>query len=884
MNPQTKYLKDYQEPEFNIEHIDLYIDLHETHANVRSILTIERVRDFENEEKSLILDGIDLELLSISMNGAELNANEYQTTSEQLIIYNVPSEFVLNIQTKIKPHENTSLSGLYVSNNIFCTQCEAEGFRKIAYFLDQPDIMSNYTCTIEADLEKYPVLLSNGNLMKSGNFDNGRHWATWEDPFLKPSYLFAMVAGDLVYIEDLFITESDNDVILRIYAEKDNIDRCEHAMSSLIKAMEWDEQVFNREYDLETYMIVAINDFNMGAMENKGLNIFNAKYILAHPETATDNDYFDIERVIAHEYFHNWTGNRITLKNWFQLCLKEGLTVFRDQLFAEDMAASRAIKRIQDVQKLRLYQFPEDAGPMAHPVRPDEYIEMNNFYTMTVYEKGAEVIRMMYRLLADTFFKGMEYYFTQYDGQAVTVENFLSAMEDAAEMDLSQFKLWYTQAGTPTVMVQREYSPETQTYTLSFEQFCRPTPGQQKKRPLLIPVDIALIAPDGQPVPLQLIEEAKPHQQNHRILQLTQSHHTFEFINVPEDPLPSVFRDFSACVKVSIDYTFKERLFLMTYDSDAFNRWDHSRQIFLEDLYRLVIKYQNNQPMILNQEIIGAIETILSEPIIDKSLTAKLLKLPNEVEIAHYMADQNTIDPEAIYHARQFMKQSIAIALSNTFFSLFENNFSSAPYTIDPEDVAQRSLKNLALNYLVQLRQSDTLFMALDQFTKANNMTDALSAFISLSHVPCDEYEIVCDLFYKKWQHDPLVINKWFSVQALSSLDNTLETVQTLINHKNFKIKNPNRVRALIGSFAHGNHFHFHHPEGSGYRFIADQVLKLDKINPQIASRMVSAFNYWKKYDDRRQGLIKEQLERMLEQKDLSKDVYEIVSKSLVNS
>jgi len=882
MNPQTKYLKDYQEPDFNIVHIDLYINLHETHTIVRSILTIERASNSE-DSKNLTLDGQDLELLSISMDGDELSPDDYDVNDEQLIVYNVPVDFTLNITNKIFPHNNTSLSGLYISNNIFCTQCEAEGFRKITYFLDRPDVMCHYTCTIEADMEKYPVLLSNGNLIQSSTYDNGRHWVTWEDPFPKPSYLFAMVAGNLEYIEDLYITRSELFVTLRIYAEKKNIDRCYHAMKALKKAMKWDEDIFSREYDLDTYMIVAINDFNAGAMENKGLNVFNSKYILANPETATDNDFFDIERVIAHEYFHNWTGNRITLKNWFQLCLKEGLTVFRDQLFAEETGASRIIKRIQDVQKLRQHQFPEDDGPMAHPVRPEKYIEMNNFYTMTVYEKGAEVIRMLLRLIGDdNFFKGMDYYFIQHDGEAVTVEDFLSVMEDAAEMDLTQFKLWYTQSGTPTVEVRREYDSQNQTFTLTFEQFCRPTPDQKEKIPLLIPIEVALFNSEGMALPLQLLDDKEPYESHRRVLKLKEPEQSYTFKNLTEEPLPSVFRDFSACVKVTTDYTFEERLLLMTYDTDAFNRWDHSRKIFLNEIYRIIRLYQDNQPMMVNQEIIGAIESILSEPVLDKALTSELIQLPGENEIAHFMAEQDmTIDPDAIHHARYFLKKAISIAVSKRFFSLFESNQTHEGYSTEPDAVAQRSLKNRVLSYLVQLEQSDTLLLALDQFIKADNMTDAFAAFVSLSQVPCKEFEIVRDLFYEKWQHDPLVINKWFMVQAISPIESTLSTVKQLLEHKDFRIKNPNRVRSLIGAFAHRNHYHFHQSEGEGYQILASQILKLDKINPQIASRMVSAFNHWKKYDDGRKKHIQNILESFIEQNTLSKNVYEIVSKAL---
>jgi len=879
-SPQIKYLSDYVPSHFDIEHIDLSFDLYETHTNVRAIIKVERVKDMNNKQKALHLHGEALELISISMDGAELHPGDYNLTPEELVIYKVGTSFVLNIQTRIKPHENTTLSGLYVSNDIFCTQCEAEGFRRITYFIDRPDVMCPYTCSIEADQKKYPVLLSNGNLIHTGVFDNGRHWVTWEDPHPKPSYLFAMVAGNLLYIEENIYTRSKKKVAVRIYSEKENIKRCEFAMESLIQAIFWDEDRFNLEYDLDTYMVVAINDFNMGAMENKGLNIFNARYILADSNTATDDDYVNIERVIAHEYFHNWTGNRITLKNWFQLCLKEGLTVFRDQLFSEEISPSRALKRIKDVQALRLHQFPEDDGPTAHPVRPDHYIEMNNFYTSTVYEKGAAVIRMLYRLLGDDFFEGMDDYFDQYDGKAITVEDFLTVMEDVSEMKLDQFKLWYTQAGTPRVTVRREYIPETETYKLTFEQTCPVTPGQSEKKPMLIPIDMALFDTNGDYITLQLANEKNKSET--RILQFTEAEQTFEFIHVYESPIPSLFRDFSACVKVSIDYTLEERLFLMTIETDDFNRWDQNRQIFLEIIFQMIHAYQKNESMTVSDRFLNALEMSLTVPIEDKILVTEMLKIPSAHEIAHYCSDKNEIiDPNAIHFARKKMKEIIADQLAEIFFALYDENNTQGEYEYDHQEIASRSIKNMALDYLVALDENETKDLALNQFKSANNMTDMFSAFQSLSHSNHRIFQEACDIFYDRWQHDPLVLDKWFAVQASSQLDNTLNRVKELLDHKSFTLKNPNRVRALIGSFISNNHFHFHCATGKAYEFLGDIVLELDKINPQISSRMVAAFNHWRKYDENRQEQMKNQLNRILKQDHLSKDVYEIVSSAL---
>ena len=890
-SPETKYLKDYHPSHFDIEHVDLYFDLHETYTDVRAIIKMERVYDLKNKLKKLYLHGEDLDLISIAMDGAELDPKEYEQTSNRLIINKVGKSFVLNIKTRLKPHENTSLSGLYVSNNIYCTQCEAEGFQRITYFLDRPDVLCTYTCTIEADKNNCPVLLSNGNLFQSGVFKNGRHWVTWEDPFPKPSYLFAMVAGDLEYIEDI-VTQSEKPVLIRIFAEAGNIERCEFAMESLINAMFWDEDTFQLVYDLDTYMIVAINDFNMGAMENKGLNIFNSKCILADPEIATDDDYANIERIIAHEYFHNWTGNRVTLRNWFQLCLKEGLTVFRDQLYTEAVGPSRIIKRIQDVQKLRLHQFPEDDGPTAHPVRPDQYVEMNNFYTPTVYEKGAAIVRMLYRMLGDDFFLGMEFYFDQFDGQAVSVEDFLNIMEDAGERKLDQFMRWYTQAGTPRVTVHREYISDKQIYRLTFEQFCPPTVNQPKKEPLLIPIDMALLDSNGNHIPLELkIDEDKDDDNDddddedntaeHRIIELTKTKQTFEFINVYEEPVPSLFRDFSACVKVSIEYSTEERLFLLKHDTDDFNRWDQSRQIQLESIFQMIQQFQNGQFISVPTKVLDAFEALLTSPINDRALITELVRMPSDHEIAHYCSDQSEkINPDAIHFVSKKMKETIAEHLSERFMEIYDENSSDDYYDYEPTGVARRSIRNLALDYLVALMTKETVTLAIDQFMNSDNMTDIFSALQSLSHTNEEIFQKSCEIFYGHWFDYPLLVDKWFAVQAKSELNNTLDRVKELLTHPVFTLKNPNRVKALIGSFVNSNLRHFHSSSGEGYELLADQVLALDKVNPQIASQMVVAFNQWQKYEDQRMTLMGNQLER-LHKSELSRDVFEIVSKAL---
>ncbi len=859
---KTIYLKNYRPPEFRIKTVDLHFSLDEESTRVRSRLTIERQGKGDHP---LILNGEELKLIAIRLNGKVLSPDHYSVNVESLTLNQVPDQFELEIETEINPSANTSLEGLYLSNGNFCTQCEAEGFRKITYYLDRPDVMAIFTTTIEAEQEKYPVLLSNGNLIDQGILDNGRHWVRWHDPFKKPSYLFALVAGDLAVKKDTFTTRSGRTVDLRIYTEHHNIDKTDHAMVSLKRAMVWDEDTYGLEYDLDIYMIVAVDDFNMGAMENKGLNIFNSKYVLASPATATDMDYLGIESVIGHEYFHNWTGNRVTCRDWFQLSLKEGLTVFRDQCFTADLN-SPAVKRIDDVRILRTHQFAEDASPMAHPVRPQSYMEINNFYTVTVYNKGAEVVRMYHTLLGqEGFRKGMDLYFERHDGQAVTTDDFRKAMEDANHVDLSQFQNWYDQAGTPEVHVSEDWDASHGRYTLVLRQTCPPTPGQDEKNPFVIPIRLGLLGSKGQP----LIEET--------LLTLTQQEQCFEFENLSEKPLPSLLRDFSAPVKLHFDYDNDQLAFLMAHDDNAFNRWDAGQQLAMRVLKGLTTDSQNQISLELTESVVDAFrKTLLSDE--DPALIAEAMTLPPEADIAEQM---EVIDPEAIFQARQFVRRTLAEYMQDDLLLVYERNQTEGDYNIDPMSMAKRRLKNCALAYLGTLENDQALELAWKQFSTATNMTDSLSALRVLAASTDGKKATALQQFYERWKDDALVLNHWFSIQASISRPETLEQVRELLDHSRFSIKNPNRVRALIGTFAQNNPRCFHWPDGSGYRFVADQILVLDPLNPQVAARLVRVFMRWKRYDEQRQSLMRTELERIRQQKGLSKDVFEIVDKSL---
>ena len=868
-NPQTIYLKDYAVPDYLIQDVDLKFTLDEQHTQVISRLTLIRNPASQTGDAPLILAGENLKLSSVVLNDDQaLTEQDYRQTQESLIILNVPQHrsFVLTIENTINPQANTALEGLYLSNGMLCTQCEAEGFRKITYFLDRPDVMARFTTTLVGDKDRYPVLLSNGNKIAAGELADNRHWVTWEDPFNKPCYLFALVAGQLDCITDSFITQSGRTISLQIFVEAHDLDKCDHAMQSLKNAMRWDEQVYGREYDLDLYMIVAVGHFNMGAMENKGLNVFNTKFVLARPDTATDADYEHIEGVIAHEYFHNWTGNRITCRDWFQLSLKEGFTVFRDQEFTGDRT-SKAVKRIEDVNMLRTRQFAEDAGPMAHPIRPDAYIEINNFYTLTVYEKGAEVVRMIHTLLgAEGFRKGSDLYFERHDGQAVTCEDFVNAMEAANSVDLSQFRRWYAQAGTPVLMVQEAYDPSAQTLTLTISQHCPPTPGQAVKEPLHIPVTVGLINRDGSEATDQVI------------LQLTQAEQSFVFEHLKERPVTSILRGFSAPVKLVMARSLEELAFLLSHDSDTFNRWEAGQQLAGQIIAGLIADVQNGKALQLNPILIDAFKQVIAHPWDDLSYFSLLLSLPSETYLAEQMP---VVDVDAIHTAREFVVLTLAEQLQDRFKALYLDNHRDESGLFDAGAIGRRRIKNTCLAYLGRLEQPDIQELAIAAQNTAKNMTDqiaALAVIVNSAH-PAKQ-QCLAD-FYQQWQAEALVIDKWFALQASSQCSDTFANVQALMLHPAFDLKNPNRVRALIGAFSQANPLHFHATNGQGYRFLADQIIALNTLNPQVASRMLSALTSWRRYDTGRQALMQAQLERIISTDAVSSDVYEVDSKSL---
>ncbi|MDH4162221.1 MAG: aminopeptidase N [Nitrospirota bacterium] len=889
--PQAIRLADYRPYDYRIETVNLQFELGEDRTIVKSLMTVVCIHDTCEGIHPLVLNGSGLKLLSVRLNDRALTERDYKIDDETLTIIPVPDRFSLEIDTEIDPGANTELSGLYRSGSMFCTQCEAEGFRKITYFPDRPDVLTRFMTTIVADKAKYPVLLSNGNLVGKGDSDKGRHFATWHDPFPKPAYLFALVAGDLARIEDDFITMSGKKVGLHIYVQHHNKDKCGHAMLSLKEAMKWDEKVYGREYDLDLMMIVATDDFNMGAMENKGLNIFNSKYVLAKPETATDSDYQGIMGVVGHEYFHNWSGDRVTCRDWFQLSLKEGFTVFRDQQFMEDMT-SAGVKRISDVSILRAHQFREDSGPMAHPVRPDSYVEINNFYTVTVYNKGAEVIRMLRTLLGpEGFRKGTDLYFSRHDGQAVTTDDFVRALEDANKTDLSQFKRWYTQSGTPELTVTRRYEPRDKTYSLTFKQSCPPTPGQVQKEPFVIPIAVGLLGKDGKDLILNIdagtrgrgdAEKGMPDRGRQggtttAILELREAEQTFTFTDISEEPVPSMLRGFSAPVRVKLDLTDDERLFLMAHDSDAFNRWDAGQQLAVKLILDLVKDFQAGRQLALDNLFIDAFRNILESELKDKAFQAFALSLPGETYLSDFLP---VIDPDAIFEARTFVQQTLAAALKQSFLRVYRTNVDTGPYLPEQEAMGKRSLKNICLSYLAELEDEDVRKLCVDQFNTANNMTDRVAALVNLANNDCREKDEALASFGEQWKDDPLVMDKWFAIQATSRLSDTLGRVKALMKHPAFTIKNPNKVRALIGAFS-SNAVRFHDLSGEGYRFLGDNVLAIDPLNPQIAARLVSAFTLWKRYEAGRQKLMKAELERILNTPKLSKDVYEVVSKSL---
>ena len=876
--PKTIYLKDYTPPAFLIDTVALYFTLGEADTLVRSRLNIRRNPKARSTD-TLVLDGEDLSLESLALNGRILAKTEFMVEPGALILTHVPDQFTLDITTRIHPQENTALEGLYQSGDIFCTQCEAQGFRRMTYFLDRPDVMAVFTTTLEADQGRYPVLLANGNRVEAGELADGRHFVTWHDPYPKPSYLFALVAGDLACHEDSYVTRSQRQVALKIFVESHNLDKTGHAMDALKAAMRWDEVTFGLEYDLDTYLIVAVDDFNMGAMENKGLNLFNSKYVLARPETATDGDFAAIEGVIAHEYFHNWTGNRVTCRDWFQLSLKEGLTVFRDQQFSADQGLG-AVKRIEDVRRLKTYQFAEDEGPLAHPVRPPSYIEINNFYTTTVYEKGAEVVRMYHTLLGPQGFRrGMDLYFARHDGQAVTTDDFAQAMMDANGCDLTPFKRWYDQAGTPELSVAGDWDADKQTYRLTVAQSCPPTPGQPEKQPFHIPLAIGLLDTKGQDLSLRLIgEPAAGKPVTTRVLALNKAHETFVFADIPAKPVPSLLRDFSAPVKLHYPYGEAELAFLAAHDGNAFNRWAALNRYALDLMQRLIADDQAGRSLALTDAFINACQRTLTDPNLDAALIASALTLPADDDVAQLMDEVNV---EAIHTVREFMRQGLAQRLREPLLTIYQATRASAPYRYHAVDAGRRRLKNLCLAYLNTLEETRFPDLAYQQFSSADNMTDTLGALAAVQDRACAERKLMLTHFHEAWRDEPLVLDKWFSLQAQAHLPDTLETVKRLTAHPRFALENPNRVRALIGAFAHGNPVRFHDPSGAGYTFITEQIKALDKLNPQIAARLAKVFTRWRKFDAPRQMLMQQALSDLAAQPRLSRDLYEVVSKSL---
>jgi aminopeptidase N len=816
--------------------------------------------DTNSEANPLILNGEKVALKRLSLNGVVLNDSDYHVNDSGLRLDDVPQQFELKIETELQPHLNTELSGLYQSSGNFCTQCEAEGFRRITYFLDRPDVLSVYTVRMTANKSSCPVLLSNGNPVDSGDNEDGTHWAKWHDPHPKPSYLFALVAGDLQHISDNFSTSSGNDVALNIYTQAHNIDKCQHAMDSLKASMRWDQEVYGREYDLEIYNVVAVDDFNMGAMENKGLNVFNSKYVLADQQSATDADYEGIESVIGHEYFHNWSGNRVTCRDWFQLSLKEGFTVFRDQEFSADMG-SRSVKRIRDVQVLRAHQFKEDGGPMSHPVRPDSYQEINNFYTATIYNKGAEVIRMMHSLVGSKGFrKGTDLYFDTFDGQAVTTEDFVQSIEKANDIDLSQFRLWYTQSGTPEVSLEKSFIDGVLTIKVS--QSCSATPGQEHKEPFQIPLSIALFTKAGE----KLIE---------RTLVITQAQQSFEFDGLVEQPVVSLLRDFSAPIKLQAQQSEDELASLVACDDNGFARWEAMQNLCLNVILPAVKSGQLDDSSY--QILLGAMQNLVTSNPSDKAVFAEMLTLPSAAYIAELCSP---IKPKQIADIRDQCVRRLARDMESQFHAIYANNNQRSIFSLSAEAIAERVLKNRALNYLVATEQAAYHALASHQYHVANNMTDRLAAFNALISSSYPERTVLIDDFYEQWQDNTLVLDKWFALQAMSPKLETLEAVQALLEHSKFSMSNPNKVRALIGAFT-SNLVGFHRQDGLGYQFLADRVIELNTINPQVAARMVGVFNHWKSYAEPNKSLMNEQLKRISSTDNLAKDVTEIVSKAL---
>ncbi|MEH6634492.1 MAG: aminopeptidase N [Halioglobus sp.] len=880
-NPGTIYLKDYQRPAYLINRTELHFELTEDHVVVSSRLHLLRDAQIAQDE-SLELQGQGLELLAVTVDGIELSQDEYQATADTLLLHKVPEQCVVGCKTRIYPQDNTSLEGLYKSHTMFCTQCEAEGFRKITYYLDRPDVMSVFTVTIDAQHARYPVLLSNGNLIDTQELEEGRMRVIWHDPFPKPAYLFALVAGDLAHIEDSFETCGGREVCLRIYVEQKDIGKCDHAMVSLQKSMAWDEQVYGREYDLDIFNIVAVDDFNMGAMENKSLNIFNSSAVLCCPQTTTDQGFSRVEAIVAHEYFHNWSGNRVTCRDWFQLSLKEGFTVFRDAEFSADMG-SRTVKRVEDVSMLRTVQFAEDAGPLAHPIRPDSFMEINNFYTATVYEKGAEVVRMIHTLLgAEAFRRGSDLYFERHDGQAVTCEDFVLAMEAASGIDLGQFRNWYSQAGTPHLSVRDEYDADAEQYRLHVTQSCPATPGQPQKPVFVIPLAMGLLGDAGN-LPLRLADagvDTETADNTHTVLTVDQPAQTFVFEGIRERPVPSLLRGFSAPVRLEYDYGKDDLYALMSRDGDGFVRWDSAQALATRVIVEVQQQLQDNTAVVVDPLLLQACGNLLADESLDSAMVAEMLNLPSENYLAELASQAGGADVDAIHRARAAVKAAIAQALSDSLVATYQRLSTDKPYTPDAPQMAARSLRNTCLDYLANADGS-YVDLAAQQFSSAANMTDRLAALKVIAFYADDaRREAAIDSFYQAWRHEALVVNQWFQVQAAIPDTQALARVQGLLSHADFDLHNPNKVRALVGVFSSHNPINFHRIDGGGYRLLTDVIVELNSVNPQIASRLLMPLTKWRNYSGRGE-LMQAELQRLADLPSLSPDVFEVVAKSL---
>ncbi|WP_018988843.1 aminopeptidase N [Aromatoleum toluclasticum] len=883
---------DYTPLAWTIEDIELHFALDPAATLVTSRLRCVRRT---SRVEPLRLLGEELELVSVSIDGVPAGAGQVTRGEGWIEIALEAAKAEIDIVTRTNPQANTALSGLYVSRGGFFTQCEAEGFRRITYFPDRPDAMTCFTVTLEADAAEYPVLLSNGNLVAQGALEGGRHFAKWVDPFPKPSYLFALVAAKLVALERRVKTASGREVLLQVWVEEGNLDRTPHAMDSLVHAMRWDEEVFGLELDLDRFMIVAVSDFNMGAMENKGLNIFNAKYVLAKPDTATDVDYENIESVVAHEYFHNWTGNRVTCRDWFQLTLKEGLTVFRDQQFSADMlalaagdagaASARAVKRIDDVRVLRAAQFPEDAGPMAHPIRPERYQEINNFYTATVYEKGAEVIRMLHTLLgAEGFRNGMDLYFSYHDGEAVTCDDFVDCMAEANGYDLDQFMLWYSQAGTPRVKAAGAWDGASGSYTLTLSQHTPPTPGQPDKSPLVIPVAVGLIGPDGKDLPLSLEGE------NHggattRVLVLSEAEQTFRFVGLAAEPGPSVLRGFSAPVILELDESDDRLAFRMAHDADAFNRWDAAQRYAERVILALAAEAAAGRVLALPAAFAQAFRALLNDAALDAAFRAQAAALPSETYLLERM---EPADPAALRTALMYLMRELGKALAPDWLAICAAMEVAGEYRYHPGDAGRRALANLALKYLAAAGVGDGLARAEDQFARFDNMTEGFGALAALVQSASPAREAALSRFHERYRDDALVLDKWFALQASAwrwdaAAAPVLGRVRALMDDPAFSLANPNKVYALLGSFFRANPAEFHAPDGSGHAFWADQVIALDSRNPQVAARMARALENWRRFTPALRQSIRAQIGRVAATPGLSPDVAEIVGKALAD-